>query len=230
MGLKLLLVTDGADLDLLAQEARKRGHTLLTASAAEGLAAALGETPDVVLVDEPASGGGEGELLEGLRANPTTAQTPILILARLEGSRARELSARHSGTGYFERPFVRQDVLRRVEAMASPATGGPQERRRASRFSAALEVEFAGAADFVREYAANISKGGVFVRTRCRFPLHSEVQLRIRLPDGQVLETAAEVVHLEESTEGGGLGLRFSSDDSAFKASLTAYLKSLLDV
>lgn len=88
-------------------------------------------------------------------------------------------------------------------------------------------MEFSTEADFIREHALNISKGGVFVRTHQRPALNSELAVKLQLPNGQVIQTVARVVHVLDHPTSGGVGLAFTRDDPGFTKKLEVYLSSL---
>jgi len=103
-------------------------------------------------------------------------------------------------------------------------------RRRHPRFDSCLEVDFGGYPELSGEYAANISKGGLFIRTINPPPLRAQVRLRVKLPDGDVAETEAEVVHVvsaEEARQRGtvpGGGVAFAEGNTPFHARIEAFL------
>ncbi len=110
----------------------------------------------------------------------------------------------------------------------------PQQRqgqgpttRQAPRFNVNLQLEFETEADFVREHAGNISKGGVFVRTAQRPALNAELGVRIKLPNGEVIQTSARVVHVVDHPKTGGIGLAFSREDPLFTSKLDKYLAEI---
>jgi len=115
----------------------------------------------------------------------------------------------------------------------APAPAAPSPRppdiqdRKAPRFSCELGVEFKTAEEFVKEYATNISKGGLFVRTKARPLLNSEAMLSLQLPDGQKLQTLARVVHVLDHAEHGGVGLAFPPGNTPLGAALEKYLATL---
>ncbi len=113
-----------------------------------------------------------------------------------------------------------------VKPPAPPQTP-PIAERQSPRFEVNLEVEFKTEADFVREHASVISKGGLFIQTTKRPRLNSELGLRIKLANGQVIETSARVVHVLEDAKAGGLGLAFSKEDGQFTEALDKYLAGL---
>ena len=105
-------------------------------------------------------------------------------------------------------------------------------RRRHARFDSCLEVQFSGFSELSGEFAANISRGGLFVRTPRPPPLRARVRLRLQLPDGQIAETAAEVVHHVSVEEAGargcspGVGVAFDAD-GPFLSRIESLLASL---
>ncbi|HSP79246.1 MAG TPA: TIGR02266 family protein [Myxococcaceae bacterium] len=116
-------------------------------------------------------------------------------------------------------------------APATPAAPDTEEhgaKRRAQRFAVRLEMEFRTELDFVREHATNISNGGLFVRTAHRPPVDSVVTVSVRLPNGELLQGEALVVHTVDDPYTGGVGLAFLSEDSTFEETLDRYLASLV--
>ncbi len=107
-----------------------------------------------------------------------------------------------------------------------PSDAPPQ--RRAKRYEVQLDVEFQSELDFVQEHASNISNGGLFVKTSQRPEIDTLVEVRLTLPNGDKLESAARVVHVVNPPDGaGGIGLAFVTDDDEFQRKLDAYLASL---
>jgi len=98
---------------------------------------------------------------------------------------------------------------------------------RQPRYEVQLAVEFKTESAFVTEYASNLSKGGVFVRTSERPKANTYIALKLRLPDGRTLETSARVVHCFDHPELGGVGLAFEKRDPRFEEELSKYLRSL---
>lgn len=69
-------------------------------------------------------------------------------------------------------------------------------RRAFPRVEARFGVRFGNVQDFVLEYAANISAGGVFIQTENPPELHAVVTVTMELPDGgKPVEAKALVVH-----------------------------------
>ncbi len=88
-----------------------------------------------------------------------------------------------------------------------------------------LAVEFATDEQLTKEFALNVSKGGVFVFSTQEPVLNSTVHLAIALPDGQTLRTRARAVRVDEAEGGFAVGLDFEAEASAdFKQKLAEYL------
>ena len=65
--------------------------------------------------------------------------------------------------------------------------------------------------------------GGIFICTSQRPELNSTVGIRIKLPNGQPLQTTARVVHIQDVPDPGGVGLAFSQGDRVFMHLLERY-------
>ena len=100
-------------------------------------------------------------------------------------------------------------------------------KRQATRYRCSLEVEIQTDHGFIREQAMNISIGGVFIRTNERPELESKVVLKVRLPNGQPLQTTARVVHILERPDSGGVGFEFNRNDRTFMRVLERYFSSV---
>src|SRR5262249_51176648 len=112
------------------------------------------------------------------------------------------------------------------EAARGSPPHSPSGRRQGPRFNVNLQVEFATEDDFVREHATTISKGGLFLRTSQRPSLNSELKLRLKLPNGELIETMARVVYVRDQPDQ-GVGLAFCREDSAFREAMNRYLAVL---
>ena len=102
-------------------------------------------------------------------------------------------------------------------------------RRAFPRHSARFAVRFGTVQDFVLEYAANISAGGVFVHTQSPPPLKTVVRVEMELPGSdRVCPARGIVVHrvtAEEAEARGslpGMGVQFLDADDEFRGRIDA--------
>jgi uncharacterized protein (TIGR02266 family) len=140
------------------------------------------------------------------------------------------------------RTQIRDVVERRERASAAVPIGvialhpGADPRRSFPRFNARFAVRFATVQDFVLEYAANISAGGVFVETDSPPPLDSVVQVEMELPGSSgAVPARAMVVHRvtpEEAKLRGtraGMGVQFMDADDEFRGRIDAAIAHILE-
>ena len=109
-------------------------------------------------------------------------------------------------------------------------------RRAFPRYKAQFAVRFATVQDFVLEYAANISAGGVFVHTEQPPPLKTVVQVEMELPGSrEPVPARGLVVHRvtkQDADQKGtlpGIGVQFMDADDAFRQRIDAAIAHILE-
>ncbi len=92
-----------------------------------------------------------------------------------------------------------------------------QNERRAPRVT--INKEFGSFDAFIQEYVTNISRSGVFIRSKNPLPEGTKVNLRftVIMDDIETIEGTGEVVRVDET----GMGVVFRD--------LTGYSKSLIE-
>ena len=108
-------------------------------------------------------------------------------------------------------------------------------RRAFPRVEARFGVRFGNVQDFVLEYAANISAGGVFVQTENPPELHSVVTVTMELPDGgKPVEAKGLVVHRVSSQDAKvrntppGAGVQFVDSSDEFRERIDRAIEFIL--
>ena len=95
--------------------------------------------------------------------------------------------------------------------------GSGENKRRARRLPLNMLVQFRldSMDEFYREYAANISVGGIFIKTLTPHPKGSMVYFQLSLGAGEtLLEGLGRVVHINDSqSKMPGMGLEFVNLD-----------------
>jgi|GEM_PF-756197 len=166
------------------------------------------------------------EVLEGKAraAESVPIGTMNLKSGRPASEPAAELSSGSSG----------QAAGRAGRTAEPPAPADP--RRTFPRYNARFAVRFASVQDFVLEYAANISAGGVFVQTEAPPDLETVVRVAMELPGGGLpVEAKAVVVHrvtVAEARAAGtvpGVGVQFVDSDDTFRERIDYAIASILD-
>ena len=106
-------------------------------------------------------------------------------------------------------------------------------RRTAARYRVFLSVRYEVAADFVREFAENLSRGGMFIRGARGLARRRDVIVEIDLPGFGRYQVRAEVAHVigeemaEEHGRAAGAGLAIREAPEGFDEALSGYLVRL---
>ncbi len=119
---KVLVIDDNeASLDLMRRWLGRLNYAVITAIDGDtGLAKAFEQNFDLILLDVLMPGRSGYDVLEQLRSNPRTAETPI-ILVTVEDDRARGLNL--GATEYVRKPIAEQQLRSMLEVYQSPAKG-----------------------------------------------------------------------------------------------------------
>lgn len=76
-----------------------------------------------------------------------------------------------------------------------------------------INTEFGSIEEFIAEYVSDISRGGVFIRSKSPLPVGTKVNLKfsVILDDFETIEGEGEVVRLVDNDERQGMGVRFTT-------------------
>jgi len=107
-------------------------------------------------------------------------------------------------------------------------------RSAAARYPTSLRVVFSTPEKLEPGYAANISAGGMFLRTDANFAIGARVSVALELPDGdRPAPVEGKVVHVvapghaRPGGSGTGVGIQFVAKPRAVRRRLNRYLESL---
>jgi uncharacterized protein (TIGR02266 family) len=133
----------------------------------------------------------------GRGGNAKTKRSPT----RKRADRAAERAAPRAGAAAGAHPAPHPEEPR---PRAQPRGGGRQESR------LTINKEFESFDAFVSEYVSNLSRSGVFVRTRKPLPVGTKVDLRftVLMDNVEIVEGVGEVVRVHEDPAGMGLVFR----------------------
>jgi two-component system cell cycle response regulator DivK len=129
---RILVVEDNpANMKFAALVLRGCGHEVLQAAdAAEGLAAARRERPDLILMDIQLPGMDGLTATRQIKADPITRDIPVLALTALAMQGDAERIGAAGCDGYIAKPIRYKDLLQQLQARLAPARGQsvPNER------------------------------------------------------------------------------------------------------
>ena len=117
---KILVIDDSVDLLETVRQilSVKGGHQVtVSAVAADGLAKAMTDPPDLVIVDVMMPGMSGHEICRQLRANPKTASVAIIVFTARGQSVDRQAAMDAGADGYISKPVPMQVLLQRVDAL-----------------------------------------------------------------------------------------------------------------
>ncbi|MBI2373693.1 MAG: TIGR02266 family protein [Deltaproteobacteria bacterium] len=103
------------------------------------------------------------------------------------------------------------------------------ERRSSERVPADVKVDYRTVGSFITDYSANLSKGGVFVRTSIPLRVGEHVRLRITLPGNDLpfgLEGVVRWTNTGADEAEAGMGIEFVN----FEGEVRDRLRSFVDM
>jgi two-component system, OmpR family, response regulator len=89
----------------------------LQADGAQALVSVARHKPDVVILDLMLPGASGLDILRALRANPATADLPVLMLTAKGQGRDRDAAEAAGVTAFMTKPFSNADIVAQVRAM-----------------------------------------------------------------------------------------------------------------
>jgi two-component system, OmpR family, alkaline phosphatase synthesis response regulator PhoP len=124
----ILVIDDEKDLiELVSYNLGKEGFAVRSAPNGEaGLASAISDLPDLILVDLMMPGMDGLEVCRRLRSNARTAATPIIMLTAKSAESDRVVGLELGADDYVTKPFSPRELAARVKAVlrrSSPQTG-----------------------------------------------------------------------------------------------------------
>lgn len=117
MSTRILVVEDNENNRyLIGYILRKCGHKVIEAvSGEEGLALAVQEQPDLILMDIQLPGMDGLETTRRIRASEAVGEIPIIALTSYAMTRDRERALQAGCTGYIEKPINPDTILASIE-------------------------------------------------------------------------------------------------------------------
>lgn len=117
--MKVLVVDDDPHIrELVKMKLQSAGHDVITAvDGQDGLDTALREQPGLVLLDIAMPKLTGLEVCEKLRAEPSTAQLPIVLITARSSEADVEKGFAAGADDYITKPFSPRELLARLEAI-----------------------------------------------------------------------------------------------------------------
>ncbi len=115
---KILVIDDERLLvKSTAMALRLRGYEAVEAlDGTSGIAAALREKPDLILLDIMMPGMDGWQVLKALREKEETGSIPILVFTAKEYSNGTTIADTNGADGFVPKPFELEDLIESIEA------------------------------------------------------------------------------------------------------------------
>ena len=101
---------------------RERFKTIVALNGTQGLVAALTQHPDLVLLDLMMPDIDGYEVCRRIRANPHTADLPIIVVSAKTQDADKQMAAQLGANGYLTKPYRRADLLNMIQTCLPNAT------------------------------------------------------------------------------------------------------------
>ena len=117
MAKTILIIDDDKDwVQMISKRLRFNGYQVEAAfDATQAVSQALKLKPDLVLLDIMMPAGGGIGVLENLRGNVNTFNTPVIALTALSDKQTVEAMAELGVSGYFVKPADMSKLLEKIE-------------------------------------------------------------------------------------------------------------------
>ena len=198
-------------------------------NAEAALRAMEGVVPAVVVTERVLSGMSGEDLVRKMREDPRRKEVPVVMLTAAEDQEAKDACKRLGCAAWFPKT-VEPDILYRSLQTLSEATPRQNIRLNTSLKVIVGDGSVAGGAERT-EYAAAISEGGLYVRTRYPQPQNAVTPLRIVLESGEV-RAKAVVLYSYTAHEGPykepGMGIKFTEISDRDRAAIRTFIKEQL--
>ncbi|WP_298037378.1 response regulator [uncultured Desulfuromonas sp.] len=201
-----ILLVDDVELFLEVEKSflEDSGHTVVTAKSGEEALSKLDRVePDLALLDLYLPEIDGDEVCRRLRAGERWRRLPV-IMVTAAGKQEEILKCLDAGCDdYLTKPVNKKDLLEKVDRLLGAVRG-----RTASRTPVSLQVQIRGNNRSLGGYAQDISKNGIYVKSRTTLKPGTAVELQLGLPGGRQLPLLGKVKRVQKGAEP-GLGIYF---------------------
>ena len=124
MAKKILVIEDDpATLRLVEYSLKQEGYQIITASnGLDGIRKALGESPDLVILDVMLPGMDGFEICYRLRSEPATKHLPILMFSAKAQEIDKDTGIKVGADDYLTKPSAPSEIVSHVEKLLAKKT------------------------------------------------------------------------------------------------------------
>lgn len=218
--MKILLVDDvELFLELEKSFLAELGCEVLTArSGEEALALIAADPPSLVLLDLFMKGIDGDEVCLRLRADQRWRNLPVIMVTAAGKDEQIRRCLEAGCDDYVTKPINRNVLLEKVQRQL-----GLVRSRMAPRLPVSLAVQIKSGGRSLEACARDISKNGIYVKSRNNLAPGTAVELCLAFPDGRTAAVLGKVKRVQQGAEQ-GMGIYFVHPESEGLAALQALL------
>lgn len=202
---KILLVDDvELFLELERSFLEELDHEVVLArSGEEALELIAADLPDLVLLDLYMAGLDGDEVCRKLRSEDSTTKLPVIMVTAAGKEEQVKRCLEAGCDDYVTKPINKNDLLEKVHRQL-----GKVRSRKAQRVPVSLNVQIRSGDRSLEACARDISKNGIYVKSKSPLDVGAPVELCLSLPDGQKVPVLGKVQRVQQGTDG-GMGIYF---------------------
>jgi uncharacterized protein (TIGR02266 family) len=199
---ELFLELEKSFLDELGYE------VLLARSGEEALQVVAAESPSLVLLDMFMKGIDGDEVCRQLRADEQWRDLPVIMVTAAGKDEQIKRCLNSGCDDYVTKPINKNILLEKVQRQL-----GKVRSRMARRVPVSLNVQIQSGERSIEACARDISKNGIYVKSRNTLDPGAAVDLCLTLPDGRKIAVLGKVMRVQKGAEE-GMGIYFVHPES----------------
>ncbi len=206
-----VLIVDDVELFLELEKSflDELGYDVLMArSGEEALDLVATEAPDLVLLDMYMAGIDGDEVCRRLRAEEQWRDLPVIMVTAAGKEEQIKLCLESGCDDYVTKPINKNVLLEKVQRQL-----GKIRSRTAPRVPVSLNVQIQSGDRSLEACARDISKNGIYVKSRNTLEAGAAVELCLVLPDGRKVAVLGKVKRVQQGSEE-GMGIYFVHPES----------------
>jgi CheY-like chemotaxis protein len=202
---KILLVDDvELFLELERSFLEELDHEVVLArSGEEALTFIAEDLPDLVLLDMYMAGLDGDEVCRKLRSEERTKKLPVIMVTAAGKEEQIKRCLEAGCDDYVTKPINKNDLLGKIHRQL-----GKVRSRKAPRVPVSLNVQIKSGDRSLEACARDISKNGIYVKSKSPLDVGAPVELCLSLPDGQKVPVLGKVKRVQQGADG-GMGIYF---------------------
>ena len=186
--------------------------------------------PDIVMLDVNMGDMNGTRILKYLKEDKAISRIPVIMMSSNSDTDIKKKCRKMGCSSFLPKP-IKIDQLHIALEECSFSPLGPRRKHLRVSVNKKVAVKYKGKNYDL--YTETLSEGGVYLRKRDSFPIWSELEIRISVDKGHILNMIGTVVHTKEITSDvfkmpPGMGVKFTSISEEQARILKNYIARLI--